>query len=148
LFQNWTVHGSFGSEIENLECMDAFIKEMLSSYEIYKIKNSPSNKGDSKSSSSHSSNYNNGDAKKFSFSNLKNDSISSTEEIKGSSNLMRLKSLINGELKMTNEKLQRFSSFMIPKESIEKQILQTAVDILSQSIIHHSDTSEDSEESP
>ena len=44
-----------------------------------------------------------------------------------------------------NSRLQRYGSFMITKEYIEQQILQTAVDIVSQSIIHN-DLSDDSED--
>lgn len=40
LFQNWTIHGSYGGELESALCFDQFVREILSSKEIDKIKNS------------------------------------------------------------------------------------------------------------
>ena len=38
LFQNWTIHKSYGSELDSSKSFDTFLKEILSSNEIDKLK--------------------------------------------------------------------------------------------------------------
>lgn len=38
LFQNWTIHSCYGTEVQNLSYLDTFLNEILSSNEIEKIK--------------------------------------------------------------------------------------------------------------
>lgn len=141
LFQNWTVHSSYGNEIDTNECMDTFIREILSSWEIDKIKKD--------------SNHEDKDLRRKLFSlnrqytsyRLQPRKITESSDKSHDEKLSEFKKYIEDNDKKTlgESKLHRYGSFMVPKDVLDKQILQTAVDIISQSIIK-SNFSDDSEE--
>lgn len=98
--------------------MDTFVKEMLSFKEIDSLK------------------------KDNGYNYDPNEAI--REELRNFS-FVRMRSYATPSERIVNKKLQRIGSFMIPKEAIDRQIFQTAVDVISQSIMVSSDSGDSSD---
>lgn len=115
LFENWTVHTSYGNEIINIESMNTFINEILSSAEIHSLKSQPENSDEP--SPNHPIDLN----KTYQPEN-KNFA------------LYRMKTQKANKKNIDHRRFERLSSLVIPKDSVQRQIWQSALDVLSQSI--------------
>lgn len=129
LFQNWTVHSSYGNEMQNVSCMDAFINEILSSKEIDKIKSMDEEDPEIRRRLTKFRN------RLLSFNAPQRKTTEISSESQDNTDLAKFKEFIKSQKGTNHQRLNRYGSFMIPKDSIDKQILQTAIDIASQSII-------------
>ncbi|CAI2382423.1 unnamed protein product [Moneuplotes crassus] len=119
LYMNWTVHTCYGLELENIQSIQTFAKEILAFKEIDALK---SKKYKEESAKMLKNEYCN-------FSNYKMNEMLSQKQEK-------------------TEKYKRFGSFNFQSDGVEKQIWESALEVASQSLYmsaESSDISSDSE---
>jgi len=129
LFQNWTIHGSYGGELQSLNWSDTFIKEILSSKEIWKLKEKNQNidKDEHK--------------KLFSWQDNRHQSIrvpdsqldKIQEELKSSLSQQSQATLTEKKEDPIKD-FERFGSLWVPECEVERQIFENAVSIATQNL--------------
>jgi hypothetical protein len=130
LFENWTVHTSYGNEIDNTDSMGTFINEILSSAEIQNIQNKS---------------YMHDKPPRHQYTDLNR---TYQPESKNFAMYRMENHKVKKERKIDNKRLERLGSFMMPNDLMQRQIWQSALDMISHSICNqnNSDISSESED--
>lgn len=139
LFQNWTIHGSYGDEIESSKCFQAFVSEILSSKEIQKIKKTEEQVNLQKKTIGDFQNN-----KHQSFQISRHTLKELQEELKSS--LSQQSQVLDDDgRKLTRQNTmanKAYGSFVLPDCATQRQIIQTAVDVAAHNIYNDEGSSD------